>query len=329
MTIEIHPGAIESLVNGDHGDPFSLLGPHQVDPETLSIRTFQPAAAAMQVVTAHGQKMEMERLHEAGFFVATVPGKFDELRYHYELSDAAGKTSTFADPYAFHRPLLTDYDLYLFGEGRYRHAYEKMGAHLIEVNGVRGVNFAVWAPNAYRVSVIGDFNAWDARVHPMKSHGLSGVWELFVPGLEEWTHYKFDLRSRVGGYRTEKADPYSHYNEQRPRTASIVVDLDSYAWGDDEWMVTRAQDDHLRKPMSVYEVHLGSWRRKSDGYDWLSYRELADQLVAYVKDMGYTHIELLPVAEHPFDGSWGYQVTRYFAPTSRIRTPQDFMYFVD
>ncbi len=268
----------------------------------------------------------MTRLHDEGFFEATIHGPAP--RYQLIATSADGTEQTIEDPYRF-SPLLTDFDLYLHSEGRHFTSYDKLGAHLAEVDGVKGVVFAVWAPNAYRVSVIGDFNEWDVRVHPMRRHVDAGVWELFVPGLDEWTLYKYDLRSQVNGYRTQKTDPYAFCDEIRPRTASIVVDLDRHAWGDGAWMEAQAGRNALREPMSIYEVHLGSWRRKTGGLEWLTYREIADQLVPYVKDIGFTHIELMPVAEHPLDMSWGYQVTGYYAATSRFGTPHDLMYLID
>ncbi len=327
MTSDIHPGAIESLVNGDHGAPFDLLGPHATENGT-SFRAFHPSVPTLWFVDQRsGERYAMTRLHDSGFFTVTRPGNWQAADYRYETQAPDGERHPFGDPYAF-PPLFTDYDLYLLAQGQYRYSYEKFGAHLREVDGVTGVNFAVWAPNAYRVSVIGDFNGWDARVHPMRLHGESGVWELFIPGLRVGEAYKYDLRSKFDSYHTEKTDPYSFFAEMRPRTASIVTDLDQYEWRDSDWMETRKTSSPLRAPMSIYEVHLGSWRRKGDS-EWLSYRELADELVAYIKDMGYSHVELMPVAEHPLDASWGYQVTGYFAPTSRFGAPQDFMYLVD
>jgi 1,4-alpha-glucan branching enzyme len=327
MALDIHPDALASLVNGHHGAPFELLGPHP-EQDVVSVRAFRPTAAMMQIVDASsGTRYPMKRLHEAGFFVAEVRGEWPGLDYYFEAETHEGRTETFADPYAF-EPMITAYDLHLFNEGRHLYCYEKLGAHIREVGGVQGVNFAVWAPNAYRVGVIGDFNRWDARVHPMQERQHSGIWELFVPGLAPGACYKFDIRSRVNDYHTEKTDPYGFSSELRPRTGSIVCDLDSYTWHDQDWLEARAARNPFESPMSIYEVHPGSWRLKEDG-EWLSYRELADQLVSYVREMGYTHIELMPVSEHPLDASWGYQVTGYFAPTSRFGTPQDFMYFVD
>jgi len=328
MAADIHPDAIASLIDGDHGAPFDLLGPHPAGDGACSIRVFRPGARSASVMLdGSGEQVPMARLRDEGFFEATVPAPEGTPGYRVAVETYEGERETFVDPYAF-PPVLTDYDLYLFSEGRHLESYEKLGAHLHTQDGVTGVRFAVWAPNAYRVSVIGGFNRWDARVHPMRYHEGSGVWELFVPGVGVGEAYKYDLRSRNGGYHTEKADPYGFYAELRPRTASIVADLDGYAWGDDAWMAARAAGGTLERPMSIYEVHLGSWRRK-DGNGFLTYRELADELVAYAQQMGYTHLELMPVAEHPLDASWGYQVTGYFAPTSRYGAPEDFMAFVD
>ena len=328
MTADLHPDAIMSLINGDHGAPFDLLGPHPAGDGVLSIRVFRPSAqSASIVIDGTGQQVLMTRLRDEGFFEVTIPMPAGKPGYRVEAVTYEGERETFVDPYAF-PPTLTDYDLYLFSEGRHLESYEKLGAHPYTLDGVPGVRFAVWAPNAYRVSVIGGFNRWDARVHPMRCHESSGVWELFIPGVGVGEAYKYDLRSRIGGYHAEKADPYGFYSELRPCTASIVADLDGYQWGDDAWMSARAAGSLLDRPMAIYEVHLGSWRRK-DGNAFLTYRDLADELVAYARQMGYTHLELMPVAEHPLDASWGYQVTGYFAPTSRYGTPQDFMAFVD
>ncbi|GIV81479.1 MAG: hypothetical protein KatS3mg051_0833 [Anaerolineae bacterium] len=329
MTLEIHPDALHALLNGDHGDPFAVLGPHSAGEGKTVVRAFRPTAAALTLVNERsGAQVPMARLHEGGFFAVLLDEAWPGPPYHFVAQTHDGRRETFGDPYRF-GPLLTDYDLYLLSEGRHFSSYEKLGAHVREVDGVRGVHFAVWAPNAYRVSVIGDFNGWDARVHPMRLHVDAGIWELFIPGVGEGAMYKFDLRSRFDGFQAQKTDPYGFFQEMRPRTASIVVDLDRYQWGDDEWMAARASRDPLRTPMSIYEVHLGSWRRKNNGLEWLTYRELAETLVPYVKDMGYTHIELMPVAEHPLDMSWGYQVTGYYAATSRYGSPLDLMYLID
>ena len=227
-------------------------------------------------------------------------------------------------------PWITDFDKYLLAEGTHERTYEKMGSHLIELDGVKGVHFAVWAPNAQQVYLMGDFNGWHGESHPMNSSD-SGVWTLFVPGLEEYAVYKYRLVTKNGD-SFDKADPYGFAMEQRPKTASVVIDLDRYQWGDDDWVSHRAQYQLFDKPISVYEVHLGSWRKEPDeewGTRYLTYRELADQLVPYVVEMGFTHIELMPVAEHPLDASWGYQVLGFYCPTSRFGTPADLMYFID
>lgn len=227
------------------------------------------------------------------------------------------------------RPKLTDFDLFLHGKGALYRAYEKLGAHLLEEDGEQGVYFSVWAPNAETVSVIGSFNNWEAWLHPMERIGESGIWARFIPGVKEGDQYKFEIKG-PGGFWAQKSDPYAFYAEVRPRTASVVCDLSRYKWADGDWMAKRRETRWQEKPISVYEVHLGSWMRKvEDGGRWLTYAELADQLVSYVKEMGYTHIELLPIAEHPFDGSWGYQTGGYYAPTSRFGSPDDFRTFVD
>lgn len=225
---------------------------------------------------------------------------------------------------------LTEYDLYLWSEGNHHRAWEKMGAHLIEVDGTAGTRFAVWAPNAQSVSVIGDFNGWDEEAHIMNNLGNSGVWELFIPRVAQGELYKYVIRSQWNDYHAEKTDPFGFSCEIRPQTASRVWDISGYDWGDADWMAHRAVRQSLNAPMSLYEVHLGSWMRvQEEGNRWLTYRELAPKLAAYAGEMGFTHVELLPVSEHPFDGSWGYQTVGYFAPTSRFGTPQDFMFLVD
>src|SRR6266700_2803496 len=234
--------------------------------------------------------------------------------------------------------IFSDFDLYLFGQGKDYRLYEKMGAHLRTVNGVSGVNFAVWAPNALSVSVIGDFNEWNRSASPMHlRHNDLGVWECFIPGLQTGTLYKYAIYSRHNNYAIDKSDPYGFAMELRPQTASIVTDIHRYAWQDDRWLQTRSQHQQFGSPISIYEVHLGSWRHIPERHQpgaaeedrFMTYRELAPALASYVKDMGFTHIELLPITEYPFDGSWGYQVTGFFAPTSRFGSPEDFQYFVD
>ena len=327
MSTNLHPDAIASLVHGDHGTPFDILGLHIQEDGTTVVRAFRPTAKKLAVIDKTTKKShDMERIHPDGLFEVAIKSTEPDFEYHFQETTFEDVEFTFEDPYRF-TAVMGDLDLYLFSEGRHLQIYEKLGSHVIEIDGVSGVFFAVWAPNAYKVSIVCDANLWDGRVHPMHSRG-SGVWELFIPGLKAGEHYKYQIRSHNQGYRAEKSDPYSFQYEVRPNTASIVTTLDGYEWEDTEWMDTRREQDPLDQPMSIYELHPGSWKRDPNG-NWLNYRDLAHQLVEYCQDIGYTHVELLPVMEHPFDGSWGYQVTGYYAPTSRFGTPQDFMYFVD
>jgi 1,4-alpha-glucan branching enzyme len=266
----------------------------------------------------------MQKLHPLGLFSADVEA--DPGAYRYRAKLWSGGTAEYDDPYRFPM-LLTDFDLHLHAEGTNYESYRMMGAHVTASLGVAGVRFAVWAPNAGVVSVIGEFNDWDERRHTMRLRA-AGVWELFIPGIGEGAHYKYAVRSRVGGYRQQKADPYAFASEVPPKSASIVRSLDKHEWHDAKWMEERGESSQLKRPMSIYEVHLESWLRGPRN-EWMTYRALAHSLVGYAKDVGYTHIELLPIMEHPFSGSWGYQVTGFFTPTSRFGTPEDFMYFVD
>lgn len=323
---------VKTIVSGEHSDPFSILGMHTVADgrsHKTEIRAFLPEAVRAWVVHAETLRMhQMKRLDPDGFYLLKFPGrKMFPYRLAVEMAD--GMRDEFIDPYSF-GPVMTDYDIYLIGEGSHYRNYDKLGAHVTAVNGVSGVHFAVWAPNARTVSVIGDFNRWDNRRHPMRIRGSSGVWELFISGLEAGGIYKFSIKSAVGGHETVKADPYGFFSEHRPKSASIVYDINKYEWNDDEWVEQRSTTNWSEKPVSIYEVHLGSWMRVPEEDDRvLTYRELAATLIEYVKKMGFTHVELLPVAEHPLDASWGYQTVGYFAPTSRYGTPDDFMYFVD
>ncbi|MDX2140544.1 MAG: 1,4-alpha-glucan branching protein GlgB [Chloroflexota bacterium] len=326
MAANIHPDAIKTLVSGDHGAPYDILGPQQVGAKEVSVRTLRPWAYSVTLVEENGAQHNMQRIHDAGLFEVTIAGRKETLKYHFEARSNGSTVDVYHDPYAI-PPQLGELDLHLLAEGKDLLSYRKLGAHIREVEGMKGVHFAVWAPNAYHVSVIGNFNRWDARVHPMTMRG-QGFWELFIPGVEEGAVYRYEVRSRNLGWRGEKSDPYAFFNEVRPANASVVFDIERYQWNDSAWMAKRAESKVLAQPMSVYEVHLGSWRRSADG-QWLGYRDAAHELATYCKDMGYTHIELMPVAEHPFDGSWGYQVTGYFAPTSRYGDPLDFKYFVD
>ena len=324
--------SVGALVECRHENPFELLGPHPVQMPTgkkISVRAYLPHSSKAWIAhPSQGEARPMQRIHPSGLFEAVCPWlDSKESSYQLRVTDQAGNTSTMHDPYSF-PPLLTEFDLYLIGEGRHLDAYSKLGAHRREIDGVTGVNFAVWAPNASGVSVVGDFNEWDGRRHPMQKRVPSGIWELFVPGINSGEKYKF--RVNQGASSTDKCDPYGFAAEVPPLTASIVADLDTYTWNDQPWIENRQQTNQLEQPISVYEVHLGSWRQSGGGSTgWMNYRDLAHQLVEYCKETGFTHIELLPVSEHPFTGSWGYQTVGYFAATSRYGTPQDFMYFVD
>ena len=333
---------IELIARGEHSDPFAVLGPHWTEQDgkrSLAIRVFRPNAAEVNVLW--GKKAEAHpaiRIHPEGVFEAQIPasslGKSQSESvtpgaYRLQIRFSDGNIFETYDPYAF-PPVLTEYDLYLSGEGTHYQKYEKLGAHVREVAGVRGVHFGVWAPNARRVSVVGDFNFWDGRVHPMRHRGASGIWEIFIPGLDEGEVYKFEILSSAGNALGLKTDPYGFAGEMRPNNASVVRTIDGYKWKDTAWMESRSLRDWLHSPMTIYELHAGSWRRKpEEGNRWLTYRELADELLPYVKRMGFTHIELLPIMEHPLDASWGYQTVGYFAVTSRFGSPADFMYFVD
>jgi len=325
---------IERLLNAEHWNPRELLGPHRTSvngTDSLVIRTFAPDASETHVIldTPGRERIPMNRVHESGLFEAILDAPKGTMKYRIRVTDSHGTATERHDPYAFPH-LISDHDLHLFAEGNLFKGYERLGAHLATVDGIAGVHFVVWAPNAMRVSVVGSFNHWDGRCHQMMSRGSTGIWELFVPDIPEGTLYKYEIRSRQVDAPFTKADPYAFSAELRPRTASIVRNLSSYRWNDQAWMDARATRDPLSAPMSIYEVHLGSWMRVPEEENrWLTYRELADKLIHYVTYMGYTHIELMPVTEHPFDGSWGYQATGYFAATSRFGPPEDFMAFVD
>jgi len=327
-------GSIGRLVSGDSDDPFSLLGPHRIrerDRSAVAVRAFLPRARQAWVLH-EGERgaSPMRCIHPAGVFEAICPHEDDPANFRYRLRiDAAnGESMTQHDPYAF-PPLLSDYDLYLFGEGKHLDLHRRLGAQRRSIDGIEGTNFAVWAPNARAVSVIGDFNQWDSRRHPMRKHAANGIWELFVPEVAPGCTYKFAVRQQHGGI-VEKADPFGFAAEVPPRSASVVADLERYSWQDGEWLDRRRRWNYLHEPISIYEVHLGSWRHGSEGtHGWKNYRELAHELVDYCRELGFTHIELLPITEHPFTGSWGYQSIGYFAATSRYGTPDDFMYFVD
>ena len=323
----IGPDTVAAILDGTHGDPFAVLGPH-ADPDqpgVTVIRAHIPGADRVEAIDAAGDVLApLIRRHERGFFEGAVDG----TPARYRLRAAWGAhVRELEDPYRF-PPVLGELDQHLLGEGRHWRLWDQLGAHPCVHDGVEGVRFAVWAPNARRVSVVGGWNGWDGRVHPMRlRHGI-GVWELFIPGLGEGVAYKYEMLGPGGELLPQKADPVAFQGEVRPNTASVVARLDRHGWEDGAWMAGRAARNDRSAPISIYEVHLGSWRR-GDGDRWLTYRELAEQLVPYAVDMGFTHLEVLPVHEHPFDGSWGYQPLGLFAPTSRFGSAADFQAFVD
>lgn len=326
---------VAAIVGGYHGAPHTILGPHPMMDEDsvltqlgIVIRAFRPLDQQVFVhLLESDQRLPMTRTHTAGFFELFLADRSGPIAYRLLLLDATDAEHEIEDPYRFGF-YLTDYELYLHGEGNFFQSYTKLGAQLRTVDGVQGVNFAVWAPNALRVSVIGEFNGWDTRTHAMSIRN-GGIWELFIPNLPLGTAYKYSIKSSQMGYEGDKSDPYAFYSEMRPNNASRVWALDQYTWNDEAWLAQRPTQQALDKPINIYEVHLGSWRRVPENNGFLSYRDLAIQLVDYAKEMGYTHLELLPITEHPFDGSWGYQATGYFAPTSRYGSPSEFMAFVD
>ncbi len=323
MNAPLLKNELKKITEAIHHDPFSILGQHR-DGKDLVVRVFIPNASEVRISEGN---LPMQRIPESDFF--EWHGSALGMPEHYSLiwRDNAGYEHINHDPYSY-LPQLADFDLHLFGEGRHRHAYRFLGAHPHEVDGVSGILFAVWAPNAARVSVVGDFNRWDGRMHPMRVRGESGVWELYIPDLHPGCFYKYEIRSRQNDQILLKADPYGQRHELRPCTASLVTGRSIFAWNDSAWMEKRRHMDWQHQPMSIYEVHPGSWQRGLEG-EFLNYHELAHRLVDYVVDMGFTHIELMPITEHPYDLSWGYQTTGYYAPTGRFGTPDDFRYFMD
>jgi 1,4-alpha-glucan branching enzyme len=316
---------LDRILARDHAEPHAFLGAHPHDGGAV-VRAYRPGASKV-VVHAGGARVELEQAHPDGLFEGTVDGASVPFDYELQVDYPGGDSFPVQDPYRF-PPTIGDVDLHLVGEGRHEEVWAKLGAHVREHEGVAGTAFAVWTPSARSVSVVGDFNSWDGRLHPMRSLGASGVWELFVPGVGDGQRYKYEIRTQAGTVQL-RADPFAFATEMPPETAS-VVHQPNYAWGDDAWMEERRSRPPFDGPMSVYEVHLGSWRRDpSDPERLLSYGELAEQLAEYVVDMGFTHVELMPVMAHPFPGSWGYQVTGYYAPTPRHGTPDDFRAFVD
>jgi 1,4-alpha-glucan branching enzyme len=322
------------LLECRHSDPHRILGVRPIDAavgtEGSIARVYHPGAVSVSLLFDHGKKLPLIKVHADGLFEALSPEQLPSTpdAYQIEISYADGSSLLTRDPYAF-APQLSEFDLYLLGKGEHLEAYKVLGAHPRTIDGIEGTALAVWAPNAQRVSVVGDFNEWDGRLHMMRRLGGSGIWEIFVPGVEEDDHYKFELRGPRGEIFL-KTDPYGFYAQHDLRTACMVTNLERYQWNDAAWMEHRAGRNAYAEPLSIYEVHLGSWRRKPEEHDRpLSYLELSVELVAYVKEMGFTHVELLPVMEHPFDGSWGYQVVNFFAPSSRFGSPDEFRHLID
>ncbi|HEY1765570.1 MAG TPA: 1,4-alpha-glucan branching protein GlgB [Opitutaceae bacterium] len=326
---------IKALLNACHGSPHSVLGMHPCTyrrSPALMVRALLRDAISCEVVLTGDEPpsvFPMKCLAPEGLFEVAITKRADVVAYALRATAADGRVWQFLDPYCF-LPTLGEQDLYLFNEGNEHRIYTKLGAHVRDLGGVKGVAFAVWAPAAARVSVVGNFNGWDGRYLPMRSLGASGVWEIFLPGLGEGELYKFEIRDAAGGIRI-KTDPYGTSFEGPPGNAARVCTVGSFAWGDAPWMEgRRARAGQLDRPVSIYEVHLGSWKRKpEEGNRPLTYREIAPQLADYALEMGFTHIEIMPIAEHPFDGSWGYQVTGFYAPTQRFGSPEDFAWFVD
>ena len=318
---------IEAVVYSEESEPKKLLGP-RVTPEGILIQCFLPDARQVKVVLTKGkEEYEMEQQDEAGYFAVLIPG--DKIpKYKYEAVYDEGVAEKFYDPYAFDKQISVEEEQQ-FCAGICYNIYEKLGAHPMTIQGVSGVYFAVWAPNAMRVSVVGDFNHWDGRRHQMNRLSVSGIYELFIPGVKAGALYKYEIKAK-GSLVYLKSDPYGNESELRPKTASVVTDLKGYQWNDGDWMKARKQLHDEKKPLAVYEMHLGSWRKpEEEGKLFYNYREIAPLLADYIKEMGYTHVELMPIMEHPLDESWGYQVTGYYAPTSRYGSCEDFMYFMD
>jgi 1,4-alpha-glucan branching enzyme len=324
MSTALADADIDGIVRGNHGDPFRVLGMHRDEAGAVVVRAFVPRAGSVEVLDANKSTVvaELSRIRDDGFFSGRM-GRRKRL-FDYRLRvDGVDRE----DPYRF-PPLVGDRDMWLLAEGTDRFLYKKLGAHTRTFQGVTGVSFVVWAPEARRVSVVGPFNHWDGRAHPMRHHPGAGLWEIFIPELGEGALYKFEIKSASGELLPLKSDPVAFHAETSPSTASIVHDLENYRWRDGRWFANPDGRNANDAPIAIYEVHLGSWRRREDG-GYLSYLELADQLVPYVRDLGFTHVELMPVNEHPFDGSWGYQPTGLFAPTSRFGAPDDFRAFVE
>ena len=323
----------DELIAGKLNAPKHLLGIHEYG-EGQIITAYRPHAVEVKVTSRTGKKVHtMDKVTDEGFYAVFFPKKeFNGTKYDLVTTYEDGTTVTTADPYAFDSQ-ITDFDSYLFAEGKHYEIYNKFGAHPMTIDGVKGTYFAVWAPDARRVSVVGNFNMWDGNLHPMQLRPNGGIYELFIPNVLPGAVYKYQILTRYGEI-LYKSDPYGNQSQMRPDNGSVVADLTTYKWKDASWVNKRktySRTDRMKMPMTIYEMHLGSWKKKVEDDDsgFFSYRELAPMVADYVKDMGYTHVEIMGIAEYPFDGSWGYQVTNYYAPTSRYGSPEDFMYFVD
>ena len=321
---------IEAIMYSEEDQPQNILGPHITD-RGLLIQAYLPTAKLVKVKIKKNSKEYTMTMEEGGFYAVLIPNMKRITSYTLLVTYDNDTVMELEDPYFFGQ-ILTEADLISFTKGIHYTIYDKLGAHPMNIDGIPGVHFAVWAPNAVRVSVVGDFNAWDGRRHPMKRLKDSGIFELFIPGLTAGELYKYEIKVK-GGMVVMKADPYAARAQLRPDTASIIYDLNQFKWSDEKWLGTRKHSDYRKSPINIYELHLGSFKKpdvsNGDNREFYNYRELAPIISDYIKEMGYTHVELMPVMEHPFDGSWGYQVTGYYAPTSRYGTPEDFMYFMD
>lgn len=322
---------VKSIIEGEHSNPHNILGMHEIiknNKVSLVVRSFMPDAKRIICVDVRNKQntYELEKVDPSGFFEIEI-NRNKKFSYKFSVEGYNNNWEIY-DPYSFDRQ-ITDFDIYLFKEGTNYKIYEKLGANTITVDGIEGVLFGVWAPNAKRVSVIGSFNNWDGRTYPLRNLDFSGVWEIFIPGLQKYDMYKFEIKTQEG-YLLQKSDPYANFSELRPGKASMVYNINQYKWNDQEFISLRERTSIANSPLNIYEVHLGSWKRvPEENNRFLSYIELAHDLVPYVLDMGYTHIEIMPIQEHPLDASWGYQVTGYYSPTSRYGNPDEFKYFID
>jgi len=330
MVCSVSVSQIELILKTESGNPHEILGMHVINYKgktAVAVREFIPSACKITVKDAKsGSLYVMEKVHDDGFFEIIVPRRKKYFKYKLLVDFGKGNVWETDDQYTF-EPTISEYDRYLFNSGTHYEIYEKLGAHIKTINGTKGTSFAVWAPNAKSVTVAGTFNGWDERRSQMRMLGESGIWEIFIPGAGENDIYKYRVKSQSGAV-VEKSDPYGFLMQLRPKTGSIVYDIEKYKWDDSQWLESR-KSGRYDKPLNIYEVHMGSWRRYGNENRFMTYREAAEDLLNYVVDMGYTHIEFLPLSEHPFDGSWGYQVTGYFAPTSRYGTPEELMYLID